>query len=240
MIKGILFDKDGTLLEFNSTMHHIYANFFTCLKEKYRVPELLLEKLRESLGHLPDRLKADSLLQFSTNPQIVEALIEPLNEYALEYRWQQPFNNNDVLELIEELSLREDVPYTTLPYVPETLRYLKGKGYGLGVATADTHRATVTCLKKTEIFEYFDFLGTGDGPKPKPDTFMADMFCRQCGITSNELLVVGDSEIDMLFAENVGANFIGIAIPGNNSSIFRGTAHRSVFNINEIIGIFNL
>ena len=77
MIKGILFDKDGTLLEFHSTQHYIYANVFTCLKDRYRVPDPLLQELREALGHLPDRLTSDSLLQFSTNPQIAEALFNP-------------------------------------------------------------------------------------------------------------------------------------------------------------------
>ena len=240
IIKGILFDKDGTLLEFPSTMHHIYTNVFTCLKDRYSAPELLLQQLKDALGHLPDRLRSSSLLPFSTNSQIAEALLEPSGKYAAEHQWQQPFSKTDLLGLIEELSLGENVPYTALPDVPETLRYLKIKDYKLGIATADTRTATVAGLKKTEIFEYFDYLGTGDESKPKPETFLADMFCSQCGIGPNEMLIVGDSKNDMLFAENVGAYFIGIDTPCNNTSVFRNTEHRSVSNINEIIDIFNL
>ena len=55
MIKGVLFDKDGTLLEFHSTQHHIYATLLACLKDDYRVPDPLLQQLSERLGHLPDR-----------------------------------------------------------------------------------------------------------------------------------------------------------------------------------------
>ena len=240
MIKGILFDKDGTLLEFHSTMHHIYTNVFTYLKDRYNVPELLLHQLKNVLGHLPDRLRSDSLLPFSTNPQIAEALLEPSEKYAAEHQWQRPFNKTDLLELIEELSLSENVPYTALPDVPETLKYLKIKYYKLGIATADTRTATVAGLKKTEIFDYFDYLGTGDESKPKPETFLADMFCNQCGIALNEVLIVGDSKNDMLFAENVGAYFIGIDTSRNNTSVFRNTEHKAVSNINEIIDIFNL
>ena len=50
MIKGILFDKDGTLLEFHSTMHHIYANVFNSLKDRYGVPELLLQQMKKGFG----------------------------------------------------------------------------------------------------------------------------------------------------------------------------------------------
>ena len=86
MIKGILFDKYGTLLEFHATMHYIYANVFTCLKDRYRAPDLLLKELKKDLGHLPDRLKSDSLLGFSTNSQIAEALLDPSKKYATEYQ----------------------------------------------------------------------------------------------------------------------------------------------------------
>ena len=240
MIKGILFDKDGTLLEFHSTQHYIYANVFTCLKDRYRVPDPLLQELREALGHLPDRLTSDSLLQFSTNPQIAKALFDPSIKYAAEHHWQLSFDNNDLLELIEELSLRDDVPYTSLPNVPETLRYLKYKDYQLGIATTDTLTATVAGLKKTGIYDYFDYLGTGEESIPKPEPFLADKFCLQCDIKANELLIVGDGKNDMLFAENVGAYFIGVDTPGDNTSIFKKSGRKSVANIIEIIDVFKL
>jgi len=240
MIKGILFDKDGTLLEFHTTQHYIYANVFTCLKDRYRVPDPLLQELREALGHLPDRLKSDSLLQHSTNPQIAEALFTPSKKYAAEHQWQLPFDKNDLLELIEELSLSDDIPYTALSNVPETLRYLKQKGYKIGIATTDILTATVAGLKKTAIFDYFDYLGTGDESKPKPDPFLADKFCSQCGIKANEILIVGDSENDMAFAENAGAYFIGFEPSNDKTSVFEKNGHKSVSNIIEIIDVYNL
>lgn len=240
MIKGILFDKDGTLLEFNSTMHHIYTDVLTCLKNRYQVPEPLLKQLKDTLGHLPDRLSSDSLLQFSTNPQIVDATLETSHKYEIEQNWKLTFDKKTVLELIEERSLDKNVPYAVLPHVPETLMYLQDKGYKLGIATADTQTATISGLKKTDILKYFDYLGTGDAPKPKPESLLADIFCRQCDIAHNELLIVGDSKNDMLFAENAGACFMGIDPAGNTHSIFKGTGYQSSVNINQVIDMFNL
>jgi phosphoglycolate phosphatase len=241
VIKGVLFDKDGTLLEFHSTQHYIYATLLACLKDDYQVPEPLLQELSEALGHLPDRLTPDSLLQFSTNRQVAQALFDTCRSYAEGRRWQLPFDTDDLFALIEQLSLGDAVPYVALPHVPETLRYLKKKDYRLGVATVDTLTATVAGLKKTGILEYFDYLGSGEEARPKPDASLADRFCSQCGILPSELLIVGDGENDMLFAQNAGAHFIGIETAGEgDQSVFRDAGQRSVADIREIIDVLEL
>ena len=241
MIKGILFDKDGTLLEFQSTQHSIYTTLLARLKDDYRVPDPLLRQLSEALGLLPGRLTPDSLIQFSTNQQIAQALFDTCRSYAEERGWQRPLDANDLLELIEQFSLGDDVPYVALPNVPETLSYLRRKDYKLGVATVDTLTATVAGLKKTGILDYFDYLGTGEDSRPKPDTALADSFCSECGVLPNELLIVGDGTNDMLFAQNVGAHFIGIDTPGEGaSSVFREAGQRSVADIREIIDVLDL
>jgi phosphoglycolate phosphatase len=241
MIKGILFDKDGTLLEFHTTQHYIYATLLACLKDDYQVPEPLLQRLSDVLGHLPDRLASDSLLQHSTNQQIAQALFDTCQSYAEERRWRQPFGADDLLELIEQLSLGDDVPYVALPHVPETLRYLRRKDYRLGVATVDTRTATVAGLEKTGILQYFDYVGTGEDSRPKPDTSLADRFCSECGVAPSELLIVGDGENDMVFARNVGARFVGIDATGEGaSSVFREAGQRSAADVSEIIDAFDL
>jgi phosphoglycolate phosphatase len=241
VIKGVLFDKDGTLLEFHSTQHYIYAALLACLKDDYRAPEPLLRQLSETLGHLPDELAPDSLIQFSTNLQIAQALFDSCQSYAEEHGWQPPFDTNDLLELIEQFSLGEDVPYVALPHVPETLSYLRRKDYRLGVATVDTRAATVAGLKKTGILEYFDYIGTGEDSRPKPDEALADRFCSQCGLLPTDLLIVGDGTNDMLFARNAGAHFIGIDAAGEGaSSVFREAGQRSVADIREIIDALDL
>ena len=197
--------------------------------------------MREALGHLPDRLTPDSLLQFSTNQQIAQALFDTCQTYAEERGWQLPFDANDLLELIEQVSLGDDVPYVALPHVPETLSHLRRKDYRLGVATVDTRTATVAGLKKTGILQYFDYLGTGEDSRPKPDTSLADRFCSQCGVLPSELLIVGDGVNDMVFAQNVGAHFIGIDAAGEGtSSVFREAGRRSVADIREIIDELDL
>jgi HAD superfamily hydrolase (TIGR01509 family) len=241
MIKGVLFDKDGTLLEFHSTQHAIYAAVLARLQDDYQVPEPLARQLGEVLGHLPDRLAPDSLLQHSTNQQIAQALSAASRAYAEGREWQPPYDADDLLDLIDRLSLAEDVPYVALPHVPETLHYLHREGYKLGVATVDTRTATVAGLRKTGILRHFDYLGTGEEAEPKPDPCLADRFCSECGLRPSELLVVGDGENDMLFARNAGAHFVGIDSTGDStSSVFRAAGQPSVTDIGDIIREFDL
>jgi hypothetical protein len=68
------------------------------VKDDYQVPDALLQRLSEALGHLPDRLTADSLPQSATNQQIAQALSDACRSYAEERRWRQPFDANDLLK----------------------------------------------------------------------------------------------------------------------------------------------
>lgn len=241
MIAGILFDKDGTILEYHSTMHHIYTDFFADIKERYALPDLLMEKLKMDLGYSSNHLDIDSIIQFASNPQIVDVLIDASIEYSRKNQWEFNYSKSDLLAIIEENSLKKEVPYTTLPDVEETLDYLKTNHYKLGIATADNYAATVNGLKEADILHHFDYLGTSDDDvEPKPETFLADMFCRQCHIDPSELLIVGDSETDMLFAENAGANFIGIDADHNENSTFSEKGYLSISSIYDIIHIHNL
>lgn len=240
MIKAILFDKDGTLIEFNSTMHSIYCNVLIYLKAQYAIPDSLVNELYSTLGILPDRLSPDSLLQFSTNPQIAEAIIAPCEKHAEQCTSELSFGKTELLKIIEDLSLDDTVPYTALPYVLETLEYLRTKDYKLGIATADTLAGTIASLEKTDMLEYFHYIGTADEDKPKPDSLLADNFCTQFKIQPNELLVVGDSKNDMLFAENAGAHFVGIDLPDSSYSVFRSSNCKSISNMGDIIDMFDL
>jgi phosphoglycolate phosphatase-like HAD superfamily hydrolase len=91
-------------------------------------------------------------------------------------------NGAKLLTLLSFRALWDDVPYTALPGVPETIRNLKHKGYILGVATVDSLTATVAGLKKTGSFDY---LGSGEESKPKWDGHSNCRFNLNCLLIPN-------------------------------------------------------
>lgn len=98
-----------------------------------------------------------------------------------------------------------------LPNIKETLIELKARGYHLGVATADTMDITLVMLETLGVRDLFEYVGAEDGKTPaKPNPHMLDVFCKQLGITNEEVIMVGDTLCDMKFGENAGVKTVGV------------------------------
>jgi phosphoglycolate phosphatase len=240
MIKGILFDKDGTVIELHQTIHLIYTWIFQKFAAEMNVPEQLIIQLKKVLGFLPEQLQTNSLLQYSTNDQIVETMITVARQYSDSSDLPDIFDSQRLHAFLDYYSTCEEAPYVALPKVNTTLRYLNEKEYKLGIATADTRTATIFSLRRANILQYFEYLGTSENTFPKPDPSMAKMFCQQYSISPDSLLMVGDSENDMLFARNSGAHFVGLQTPYNDIAPFQQMGYPVISQIDQIIDLFQL
>lgn len=199
-IKGILFDKDGTLVDFHATWS--------------AVAELMA---MEASGG--DRNKADTLL--------VAAGLDP-QTYA--FRADSVFaagTNLDIIELwFPELSRREQLDtvehfnrMTTdkgaamavaLPGIIGALGDLHAQSYRLGVATNDSTMGcekTLSALGIAQLFEAAYGYDAVANAKPAPDTVVA--FCDLTGLKPSELAMVGDNRHDLDMARAGGC---GLAI----------------------------
>lgn len=139
-------------------------------------------------------------------------------------RWTSGLGRDDLSEpmwsIVQQAATDPSVPIDLLPGVASTLRELSAKGYPLGVATADSLESTRTGLARTGILHHFSFLGCDDGVyRAKPHPSMAREFQRLHGVAEHELLIVGDSVSDELFAANAGARFAGIATEYNRFGV---------------------
>lgn len=235
MIKGILFDKDGTLLEFLSLWHGIIGEVLKELNLRYSVSKETIEKIKRLSGYNQNNFGKESRIQYLATTQIADLWVEILGEES------ERLTYKELLDLFNEKAEADNLEITALEGVKELLEYLKNKKYLLGVATADMEQSTRTGLDKAGILHYFDFLGFNEeskNPKPAPD--MAVHFCRQMNLAPEELLIVGDSITDMEFAYNAGAHFIGIKTEYNEYEKFIGHGMQVVENIYDIILAMNL
>jgi len=210
MIKGILFDKDGTLIEFEKTWHSIMSVFFKRLVNEHFFTQYQINRLKDIAGYKNEGFQKESIIQYLPTSEIVNCFAREI-EFSKkgQKKWAYIF-----MEMIEESAIDDKVEVDLLPLVKEMLDYLSKKDYYLGIATADTEASMMHSLQRTEILHYFHYLGADKGIlKGKPNPYMAEEFCRHMGIQKDELLIVGDSLTDLEFAKNAGAGFVGILNP---------------------------
>ncbi|MDK9761176.1 HAD family hydrolase [Vibrio sp. D420a] len=208
--KALLFDKDGTLLEF----HKMWLNVSRGASEQVKafsdnhqgnqtvtVTELLL-----AIGVEGDVVDNYGLL--ASNPVEDTAIawfkmLEPSVSLTEFTQITKAAFNNQVEENPEWVE--------ALPGVTEKLTSLKQQGMYLGVATADTKDSTVYTLEQSGLSELFDYVGYSDGDiEPKPAPALLNAFCEQCGIEPHEVIMFGDTVSDMEFGRNAGAKNVGV------------------------------
>ena len=102
---------------------------------------------------------------------------------------------------------------TTHPYpgMVELIEYLKSCGILTAVVTNKVHHNAVYMVETLFPQNAFDGIwGLSEFP-PKPDPTIALHAAESLGVSPDECLFVGDSELDMLTAHNAGMHAVGVA-----------------------------
>ena len=184
MIKGMIFDLDGTTL---STLEDIRDAINMTLRQN-GYPEKDLDAIRLAVGNGSLKLISRVSPAGVSEEQKNEMLKEYINIYSTNYNIK------------------------THPYkgIPELLQELQRKGILLGVNSNKPHHLTAALIN--ECFPGVDFVGVigdqKDIPK-KPDPTGAYKLIEMMGLKKEEVLYIGDSETDIKTAKNAGLKAIG-------------------------------
>ena len=103
-------------------------------------------------------------------------------------------------------------PVHTRPYdgMPELIRSLKESGKRVFVISNKYDDAAKE-LVKNFYGELFDGIyGSTDDMLPKPDRAVFDKVCKENSLDPKECIYVGDSEVDVQFANNCGIPLIAV------------------------------
>jgi len=207
--RGVLFDKDGTLLDFNRTWLPIYR---LAVQEFAPGDPALAASLLSEQGYDPvsGRIAGGSLLAAGNNRQIAQF-------------WAARTGRGDELD---ELARRLNDLFvelgplhaTAVDGLAATVETLGRHGYRLGVATADSQRGIVSTLQAFGVLSRFDFLaGYDSGHGVKPEAGMVLAFCRQTGLTPEQVVVVGDNRHDIEMGRNANAGLCVGVLTGTST-----------------------
>lgn len=201
-IRAILFDKDGTLFDFQAT----WGAWASALLDELSCGDTArAAAMAEAIGFdaAQARFRPESPVIAGTG-----------HEAALLLAPHVPGMDP------AELETRMERAAATAPLVPAVplrplLERLSGAGYRLGVATNDFESVAREHL--SDVAELFDFISgfdSGHGGKPEPGMLLA--FARTCGLTPDAVLMVGDSRHDLIAGRAAGmatlAVLTGVAV----------------------------
>lgn len=129
--------------------------------------------------------------------------------------------------------LRQDVNATELFDGAVTLlQQLSDAGYFLAVATGKGRRGLDRVLDALDMRKFFHVTRCADETRSKPHPQMLLEIMAFVGVEPQHTLMVGDSEYDMLLAQNAGVS--SVAVSYGVHEIERMLAHRPLFCIDEI------
>lgn len=207
-MRGILLDKDGTLLSFEATwMPALERQALVAADgDAERAAALLIAG---GLDPETGKFRSGSVIGAGTTEMIAELWHPDDSPDARAAR---------VVELDRAFHAHGKAHSVPFGDVAETLAELAAAGYVLGVATNDGEAATLAALGATGLDRFLPHVFGYDSvanAKPAPD--MVHAFCAATGLAPGEVVVVGDNVHDMGMARSAGAVAIGVTT-GNSSA----------------------
>lgn len=194
-IKGIVFDKDGTLFDFNS----VWSVWCDRVLHDLSYGDVALgNRLAGLIGYdaINKVFTSGSLIVSAAADDTASALADAIPGASLEE--------------VNAVCIRHlgQLPVIPINGLVTFLEELDAEGLTLGVATNDLESSAISQLAQAGISRYFDFIcgcDSGFGSKPAPG--MIHAFCDATGLAASEVVMVGDSLHDINAGKAAGSAF---------------------------------
>ena len=187
MKKLVIFDLDGTLLDTIADL----AMATNHALQQLGYPTRPVDEIRTFVGNGINKLLERSL----PDSEKSEANTLRLRTHFLPY---YDAHNADL-----------STPY---PGIPSLLQALQQKGLMIAVASNKYQTATVKLIHHYfHDISFVEILGQREGVPVKPDPSIVSDIIQKAEVSKEEVLYVGDSNVDMQTAHNAGVDAIGVA-----------------------------
>ena len=218
LIKGIIFDLGNTLIEFNGDWTAIALEGAEAMSSWYlKKKHIKLDTVSLIETFAAERAASDKAAEQTQT----EILAQQALRAALE-KIEAPKAALSLIEAAVKIYFEpEEAAYTAFPDAVDTLKHLKAQGYRLGLYSNATDDPLIQRLVNRNSLRPWlspTFSSAGCGwRKPKREAF--EMIARRWGLSSQEIVVVGDKlAADIVGAQNAGMHSILAAMQESPSN----------------------
>jgi phosphoglycolate phosphatase len=206
-IKGVLFDKDGTLIEVNGTWIPLYKHMLATVFGHSETEILdLLARTGYDVGS--NSVAAGSVMAGGTTREIAEIWWPDISP---EERRKRVFHIDNVIGPQAKSFVK---PLMNLSPIFDELHAM---GLVLGVGTNDGEASGRAHMVHLGVEQYFKIImGSDSVAIPKPSGHMVQRFAEVTGLAPHEIAMVGDNSHDMEEARHGGA--VAIAVLSGNAA----------------------
>jgi phosphoglycolate phosphatase len=200
-IRAILFDKDGTLVDFQRTWGPATHSVLT--------------RLCNGDSAAFDRLASVSLYDPEERKLLPGSPVVIETTYGYGKLWAQALGvplTAKFVDHIDSMYFQTTLDHLTpMGDVKALLGRLRARGLRLGLMTNDADANTHAQMQRLELDRHLEFIAaydSGFGAKPAPDPVLA--FAKFAAVAPVEIAVVGDTEHDLVAARAAGAIAVGV------------------------------
>jgi len=207
MLKAVLMDFDGLILDTENLAYEIYKNWFT-------------------QNHDIELTINDFLVCVGSHPRDLIDFVEKENNIKID---QKPFYRET-----ETLKTEKSKILPPREGVEEFIKSVKGRGLKLILTTSANRNKPLTHLRRLGLLKYFDDLVTADDVdyiKPEPDLFNKAIDILK--VKKNEALIVEDSLNGLIAGNKAGVPVLVCPNAITNNFSFE-KAYTTVDSLSEI------
>lgn len=211
MIKAVVFDMDGVLIDSELAFTHHLRHFFKANHYPYTDAHL-----HQLIG--------------SSHERGCEIIVEMTNGSVdpdiMWKQWHLYLKENP----LDYMALRVDG-------IIEVMNYLKANHYKIGLSSATEKEGIISHMRECELYDYFDALSSGHEvkhSKPAPDVYLKTI--QDLGVTPEECIVIEDSYYGIKAAKNAKVAYV-LARRVKELNLNQSEADEIIDDMREIIKV---
>lgn len=199
MDRIILYDKDGTLLNFHKLWTPYAKKCIDEFAKDFNAHDIKSE-VAEELGYIDEEIKANSTIASGTGSDI-HKVFESFRQGGGE--WAKSFYESNLQMLADDMVLIDGVE--------TVLEHGLNNGYKNVIVTSDSRDSTLRFIEKFELQPYiFDVICGDDNDYHKPQFGFIKDFIDKHQYAIEDLVMVGDNAADTMLGYNEGLYTIGV------------------------------